>query len=368
MPRNGTGTYVPPSSSFNPAVSQTTIDPTDWNALLADFTVTFTGSFSADGQTVATGAFQMGAYRITSLGAGTSPTDAATVAQVLGGTATYAGAAGGTANALTATLSPAITAYSAGQRFTVTAIFGNTGATTINVNALGVKSITDPLGAALVGGEIVDQQLLDLEVVGASIRLLNPANTSTIPPDAEAAAIAIAALGAGIITKDSAGTFFNRALQGTTGEIAIADPGGAANPPTISLPDALTFTSKTVTGGTYVGPLQQTMSYVQLNDATGTGSNTVTLDCSLGNAIKITATGTWTLAASNFPSSSWTEFFIEAVNWGAHHPTFPTGWLFDDGKTNFLAELSSSGTDLLLVTHTNAGTFIMSFYALGCAT
>lgn len=38
MPRNAGGVYAPTASSFNPAVNNTIISPTDWNALLVDLT------------------------------------------------------------------------------------------------------------------------------------------------------------------------------------------------------------------------------------------------------------------------------------------------------------------------------------------
>jgi hypothetical protein len=54
MPRNGSGTYSAPSSSWNPAVGGVAINTTDWNALLSDLSSAITGSLSKDGQTTAT--------------------------------------------------------------------------------------------------------------------------------------------------------------------------------------------------------------------------------------------------------------------------------------------------------------------------
>ncbi len=54
MPRNGSGTYVPPSNSWNPAVSGTTISSTDWGAQLSDLASAVTASIANDGQTPAT--------------------------------------------------------------------------------------------------------------------------------------------------------------------------------------------------------------------------------------------------------------------------------------------------------------------------
>lgn len=66
----------------------------------------------------------------------------------------YAGA-GGTANALTATLAPVPSALVAGMTFRVLVNSLNTGPSTLNVNGLGAKAIVNAFGAALVGGELI---------------------------------------------------------------------------------------------------------------------------------------------------------------------------------------------------------------------
>lgn len=53
MSRNGSGTYIPPTSSFNPAVDGTPILSADWNTLLADLTLALTQSLASNGQTTA---------------------------------------------------------------------------------------------------------------------------------------------------------------------------------------------------------------------------------------------------------------------------------------------------------------------------
>ena len=64
---------------------------------------------------------------------------------------------------------------------------------------------------------------------------------------------ALAALNstAGLLTQTGVDAFTKRTLTGTAAEITVTNGDGAAGAPTFSLPAALTFTGKTVTGGTF---------------------------------------------------------------------------------------------------------------------
>lgn len=66
------------------------------------------------------------------------------------GSKNYASASG--ADTYIATITPAITAYSAGQMFHINFTNVNTGASTINLNGLGAKNIVDSAGSALSAG------------------------------------------------------------------------------------------------------------------------------------------------------------------------------------------------------------------------
>lgn len=61
----------------------------------------------------------------------------------------------GTANTYTAALNPALSSYTSGVALAVKINAANTGASTINVNGLGAKSILNSKGAALVAGKLV---------------------------------------------------------------------------------------------------------------------------------------------------------------------------------------------------------------------
>jgi hypothetical protein len=54
MPRNGSGTYAAPGSSWNPGVDGQSAATADWNALLADLAQALSLSIAADGETPTT--------------------------------------------------------------------------------------------------------------------------------------------------------------------------------------------------------------------------------------------------------------------------------------------------------------------------
>lgn len=77
----------------------------------------------------------------------------------------------GTANAYIAAPAIPITAYSEGLRVRLKALNANTGVSTINVSGLGVKQIVRSDGTALQLGDIVANQILDLNYDGVEFRL-----------------------------------------------------------------------------------------------------------------------------------------------------------------------------------------------------
>ncbi len=82
---------------------------------------------------------------------------------------TYA-EAGGSANALTAMLTPALITYTPGFQVNIKIVTNNTGAATINVNGRGVKSIVDRSGTALSAGDLVAGEVVTLVYDGTRFR------------------------------------------------------------------------------------------------------------------------------------------------------------------------------------------------------
>jgi hypothetical protein len=151
MARNGSGTYSLPESAF---VYDTVIDETAVNSNFSDIASALTASIAKDGQTPPTANLPMATYRHTGVGNAVARTDYAAMGQIQDGAGIWCGTAGGTANALTLTPSPAITAYAAGQRFEFKAgASANTSTVTFAIS--GLSSIAGQVnGAACSGAEI----------------------------------------------------------------------------------------------------------------------------------------------------------------------------------------------------------------------
>lgn len=79
MPRNGSGTYAPPSG--NPVVTGTVISSTVQNNTVTDLGDEITNSLPRDGQAPMLAALNMGGFKITNADDGVADSDVATVAQ-----------------------------------------------------------------------------------------------------------------------------------------------------------------------------------------------------------------------------------------------------------------------------------------------
>lgn len=81
MPLNGSGTYTLPSPMF-PAVSNTLIKASDYNAVLTDIASALSQAVFRDGQASFTSPQSMGNQKLTSVAAGTADTDAVNKGQL----------------------------------------------------------------------------------------------------------------------------------------------------------------------------------------------------------------------------------------------------------------------------------------------
>ena len=82
MPLNGSGAYTPPSPQF-PAIPNTLILASDYNAVLNDVAAALSQAVFRDGQGAFTGNQSMGGFKLTNMAVGTADTDAVRKSQLL---------------------------------------------------------------------------------------------------------------------------------------------------------------------------------------------------------------------------------------------------------------------------------------------
>lgn len=75
MPRNGSGTYILPTNSWNPATDGNSATAADWQSLIDDVESALTQSISADGQKPMIGNLNANGNKITNLAAGSATGD-----------------------------------------------------------------------------------------------------------------------------------------------------------------------------------------------------------------------------------------------------------------------------------------------------
>jgi len=177
---NGSGLFNIDSTG-QPVSANTLIESADFNALTADLATGLSNCITKDGQQTVTANLPMATYRHTGVGNAVARTDYAAAGQVQDGKLNWVDG-GGTADAITATYSPAITALVDGQMCCVRATAANATTTpTFSPNGLTARTIVKKGGAALVAGDIVadgHELILRYDLANTRWELLNPAPAS----------------------------------------------------------------------------------------------------------------------------------------------------------------------------------------------
>lgn len=229
MSRNGSGTYSLPSG--NPVVTGTTIASATHNTTMSDVATALTDSIAKDGQTTPTANLPMGGFKHTGVASGSSRTDYTSIAQLQDGGIIYVATVGGTADVITLTPSPAISAYAAGQTFRFLASGANTTAVTVNVSGLGAKDVTKRGSTALGANDLLSGCLHSITYDGTRFQLTNPGGSDTVT-----------LAGSQTLTNKSI-NLANNTVTGTLSEFNTALSGADF----VSLAGTETLTNKTLT-------------------------------------------------------------------------------------------------------------------------
>ena len=178
MAFNGSGLFLRIHNWIADAAASIKITASRMDAEMDGFATGLSNCVTKDGQTTPTANIPMGTFRHTGVGDSSSLTSYPSTKQVQNGSVNYSSDTG-VANAYIANLSPAPTAYVAGMHVFVNILNTNTAVSTINVNSLGVKSITTWNGVALISNELIAGQVAHLIYNGTNFNLIS--NDSILP-------------------------------------------------------------------------------------------------------------------------------------------------------------------------------------------
>lgn len=170
MSYNGSGQFNI-NTTGQPVVAGTTISSTAFNALTADLATGLSTTITKDGQSTITANIPWSGYKITGLGAATAAADAVRFDQIQSGTEKWLTVTG--TDTYTGSVTPALTAYAAGNTFNFVVPNTNTGASTLNIDGLGAKSITRNGSTALVAGDLVANSVATIVYDGTRFQVEN---------------------------------------------------------------------------------------------------------------------------------------------------------------------------------------------------
>jgi len=364
MSFNGSGTFVI-NSAGQPVVANTVISATVFNALTADLATGLTNCITKDGQSTPTANIPMGNNKITGLGAGTAATDAATLGQVQSTAAKLISVTG--TDTISGTMSPALTAYAAGQLFYFIANAANTGAMTINIDGLGAKNITRDGSTALVAGDVNSGEIVVICYDGTRFQMINAANsfgnttingTLTVTGKSDLPTVSTASINAAVAVVTT-GTVTN--LTATSASVASMNAG-------VALLTTATVTTLTATGASIasanIGNLQFTAASIAsinagvavVTNLTATSASIASMNGSVASITTVNATtvNATTVEVTNVKANDGTAAITIADSTGA--VTVGAGATINGGA---VFNETGADVDFRIESDTNANAFVL---------
>ena len=194
MAFNGSGTFVRVHNWVTDRDASIPITASRMDAEHDGFATGLSNCITKDGQTTVTANLPMATYRHTGVGNAASRDNYAAAGQIQDDSLKYV-VDTGAADAYVMTLVPAITAYATGAKYRFIAANSNTGASTLNVNAVAATAITKNGGTALASGDIVAGDVVEVVYDGTNFEIVG------LRRDLQATNVALTAI-AGLSTTD----------------------------------------------------------------------------------------------------------------------------------------------------------------------
>jgi len=282
-------------------------------------------AINKDGSNAFTGAANLGSQKITSLADGTAHTDGVNAGQIQDGGLIFQATDSGSANTYAIALTPAVTAYVAGQVFHFKAANASSGASTLNVNALGAKNIKKKNDQDIAAGDIEQNAIVSVIYDGTSFQMLSQLGTS-------------------------AGSMSSWTLSGDSGSnqtISDSDTVDIAGGTGIDTVAGSTDTV-TVSIDATVPQLATTNAFTGVNRNALTVDNDGSFDMNANNNFKCTPSGNFALTFTNFADGQ--SGYILLINSGGHTVSL---------------HANSKADANLATTVTSAGTYLISYLSDG---
>lgn len=172
MPFNGSGTFLRVHNWVDDANSSIPITDTRVDEEDDGYATGLSNCVTRDGQSTPTADLPMDGFKHTGVEDASSRNQYASLGQVQDAAFVWGGTAGGTANVITVSASPAPASYVAGLSLQFISSADNSGAVTLNVNSLGAKNVTKRGTVALTTGDIPANAVVRVVYDGTQFQLL----------------------------------------------------------------------------------------------------------------------------------------------------------------------------------------------------
>ncbi len=313
MPFNGSGTFNRIFNWQDDADNNIDIEPDRMDGEDDGFATGLSNCIAKDGQTTITANIPLNNHKLTGLLAGSAVTDSVTLGQSQINIAGYA-AGGGTADVITATFSPAITALTDGMIVRIRASAANATTTpTFSPNGLTAHTITKYGNQALIAGDIFGAGhdiFLEYNLIGTRWELLNPSiNINSISLDSLTRYGAAVASASTVNLDTTTGDYIH--ITGTTTITAITLASGRRrtvvfdgiltlthNATSLILPGGVSITTAAGDTAVFEGEGSSNTRCVDYTRASGQAIIAPTINGKLLNTQVFLADGTYTPTAS----------------------------------------------------------------------